>query len=138
MDKLIESLKSHEGYRGEVYLDSLGFPTCGWGHHLYAGSKVPIEASEAFFKQDVADAISEFSKLPLRFRNHLNEPRRRVIVELIFNMGLPKVLGFKKFWSAVELEDWPEAKAQLLDSRWATQVKGRASELANRFLIGGD
>jgi lysozyme len=138
MDKLIESIKRHEGFKDAVYLDSEGKPTCGWGHYLWIGSKVPLEASEAFFKQDIAEAVSEFSKLPSRFRNRLNESRRRIVVELIFNMNLQKILQFKKFWAAVELEDWVEAKAQLLDSRWATQVKGRAIELANRFLEGTD
>lgn len=138
MDKLIESIKKHEGFRDTVYLDSEGKPTCGWGHYLWIGSRVPLEAAEAFFKQDIADAVSEFSKLPSRFRNRLNESRRRVVVELIFNMNLQKVLQFKKFWAAVELEDWAEAKAQLLDSRWAVQVKGRAIELADRFLNGVD
>jgi len=138
MDKLVESIKSHEGYRSEVYLDSKGKPTCGWGHYLWVGSKVPLEASEAFFKQDIADAISEFSRLPLRFRSHLNEARRRVIVEMLFNMNLQKLLKFVDFWAAVELEDWKGARAALLDSLWARQVKGRAIELADRFLNGVD
>lgn len=138
MKKLIESIKKHEGFKDVVYLDSEGKLTCGWGHYLWVGSKIPLEASEAFFRQDIADAVSEFSRLPSRFRNHLNESRRRIVVELIFNMNLQKVLQFKKFWAAVELEDWVEAKAQLLDSKWATQVKGRAQELAQRFLLGVD
>jgi lysozyme len=138
MDKLVQSIKQHEGYKDEIYLDSEGKPTCGWGHHLWIGSRVPLEASEAFFKQDVADAVREFTKLPSKFRNHLNESRRRVIVEMLFNMNLQKVLNFRKFWAAVELEDWVEARAQLLDSRWAAQVKGRAIELADRFLLGVD
>lgn len=138
MDKLIESIKNHEGFRDTVYLDSENKPTCGWGHYLWVGSRVPLEASEAFFKQDISDAISEFSKLPPRFRKHLNEARRRVVVELIFNMNLQKVLQFKKFWATVELENWVEAEVQLLDSRWAVQVKSRAKELAQRFLLGMD
>ena len=32
MDKLLESVKKHEGYRNNVYLDTLGKRTVGVGH----------------------------------------------------------------------------------------------------------
>jgi GH24 family phage-related lysozyme (muramidase) len=32
MDKLLESVKKHEGYRNKVYLDTLGKRTIGVGH----------------------------------------------------------------------------------------------------------
>ncbi len=32
MDKLLESVKRHEGYRNKVYLDTLGKRTVGVGH----------------------------------------------------------------------------------------------------------
>jgi GH24 family phage-related lysozyme (muramidase) len=51
MNKLTERLRKHEGYSDLVYLDSEGFPTCGWGHHLRIGSRVPVEAAEAFLSR---------------------------------------------------------------------------------------
>lgn len=138
MDKLAESIKKHEGFRDVVYKDSLGNLTCGWGHLLAEGSKVSLAIAEIFLAQDIATAVNDFMKLPNNYRRKLDEARRRVIVELIFNMGLSRLLGFKKFWVAVELEDWVEAKVQLLDSHWAAQVKGRAEELAEQFFLGGN
>ena len=32
MDRLLESVKKHEGYRNKVYLDTLGKRTVGVGH----------------------------------------------------------------------------------------------------------
>ena len=32
MDRLLKSVKQHEGYRNKVYLDSLGKRTVGVGH----------------------------------------------------------------------------------------------------------
>ena len=32
MDRLMESVKKHEGYRNKVYLDTLGKRTVGVGH----------------------------------------------------------------------------------------------------------
>lgn len=138
MDKLAESLRKNEGRRNQVYLDSEGKLTGGIGHHFWVGSKIPDEAIEAFFKQDIADAVSEFMKLPANYRKKLDPARRRVIVEMIFNMNLPKVLGFKKFWAAVEVEDWNTATMELIDSKWARQVKSRAIKLAELFRLGGD
>jgi len=130
MEKLIESIKRHEGYKDKAYLDTEGNLTCGWGHYLRVGSKVPIEASEAFFKTDLAQAIADYWELPKEARRDLDQARRRVLVEMIFNMGLGGVLKFKKMITALIGRDYEEAANQMLDSKWATQVKGRAIELA--------
>ncbi len=130
MELLIESIKRHEGFRDRVYLDSEGKPTCGWGHYLWIGSKVPVEACEAFFKQDIADAMSSYLTILPHMRKHLNVNRARVIVEMIFNMNVAKVLQFKKMWMAIEENDFETAAKEMLDSKWANQVKGRAIELA--------
>jgi lysozyme len=131
VDKLIESIKLHEGYRDRVYLDSENKPTCGWGHYLWVGSRVPLEASEAFFKQDIADAVASYRTILPYLRKHLNINRARVITEMIFNMNVQKVLQFKQMWEAIEREDFEEAAAQMLNSKWASQVKARAFELAD-------
>lgn len=136
MDKLTDELRKFEGVKNEVYLDPLGFPTCGVGHHLYAGSKVPPECVEAFFKADVADAISEFAKLPLSYRKHLNPDRRRVITHLLFWIGLPRVLGFKKMWKAIEADDFNTAADELTNSKLYEQVPIRCLYLANQLRKG--
>ena len=130
MDKLIESIKRHEGFRDRVYLDSENKPTCGWGHYLWVGSKVPLEACEAFFKQDIADAVASYRTILPHLRRRLNVNRARVVTEMIFNMNVQKVLQFKKMWDAIEVEDFEEASNCMLDSKWATQVGQRAVELA--------
>jgi lysozyme len=130
MDLLIESIKRHEGFRDRVYLDSEAKPTCGWGHYLYVGSKVPLAACEAFFSQDLADAVSSFRTIQPYLRRQLNVNRARVITEMIYNMNLTKVLKFQKMWMAIELRDFETAAKEMLDSQWAEQTKGRAIELA--------
>lgn len=137
MQQLMEDLKKYEGYRDRVYLDSKGFQTCGWGHHLYVGSRINEIIAEEFLKLDISSAIIEFWKLPIKYRNKLNLVRRRVIVHMIFNMNLPKVLGFVKFWGHVENENWKGAKLEMLNSKWAMEDVGqRAVDLANVFENG--
>jgi len=131
MNLLIESIKRHEGFRDRIYLDSENKLTCGWGHYLWVGSKVPLECCEAFFKQDIADAVASFRTLiPPSMRKHLNVNRARVITEMIFNMNAHKVLGFRKMWEAIERNDFEAAAEEMLSSKWAEQTKGRAVELA--------
>jgi lysozyme len=130
MEALIESIKRHEGFRDRVYLDSEGKPTCGWGHYLYVGSKVPLVACEEFFKQDVANAISAYQAIPPAWRKKLNISRARVITEMLFNMNSQKLLQFRKMWTAIEAADYEQAASEMLDSRWAEQVGERAIELA--------
>jgi len=138
MEKLIRRIKSNEGFRNHLYLDSEGFLSGGYGHHFYVGSRLPADAAEILFKMDITAAISEFMKISPVLRKKLNPARKRVVVEMIFNMNLQKVLSFKKFWTAVELEDWHECKVQMLDSKWHQQVKGRAERLADIFEKGED
>lgn len=140
MDALIESIKIHEGYRDTVYKDSEGFLTCGWGHALHLGSKVPLEASEAFLKQDIADAVRDYFKLAptlgaVTLRN-LNTIRRRVIVEMLFNLGLPGVLKFVRMWQAIAVKDWEAAADEMLNSKWHQQVGKRAQKLAETMRTG--
>lgn len=136
MKLLEEALKQDEGFRDRIYLDTKGNPTGGWGHHFYPGSKLPLECCELLLKQDIAIAVSEYHKIPMAFRRHLNEASARVVVCMIFNMGLKSVMGFNDMWAAIERDDWPGAKAAMLDSLWHRDVGTRAERLAEIMLTG--
>jgi lysozyme len=49
---------------------------------------------------------------------------------MIFNLGLPRFLGFKKMIQALCEDDYAEAAEQMLDSLWSKQVGKRAKVLA--------
>jgi len=48
---------------------------------------------------------------------------------MYFNLG-NRLFNFKNMLFALAKKDYDEAAAQMLDSKWAQQVKGRSSELA--------
>ena len=52
---------------------------------------------------------------------------------MMFNMGRPRLSGFKKFNAAVKGGDWLEAAKEGRDSRWYTQVTTRAERLMVRL-----
>jgi lysozyme len=60
----------------------------------------------------------------------LSEERQNVVASMVYNLGLEGFKKFKKLIAAIQKEDYVEAACQMVDSKWATQVKGRAVELA--------
>jgi len=134
MEKLKERLKIHEDLSLVGYLDTKETWTIGWGHNT--NYPIPVEAAEIILNHDIAVAVSEFYKLPLPIQRNLNSTRKRVVVEMIFNMGLPRALTFKKMFKAIETSNFDVAAAEMLDSRWAGQVGQRAVELAETMRHG--
>ena len=56
---------------------------------------------------------------------------------MMFKMGRPRLSQFKLFLMALEAADYEMAAAEMLDSKWADQVKGRAETLA-KMMASGD
>lgn len=120
-------LQRHEGYRTKLYVDSLGVETIGYGHNLH--KPLSKRVIDLMFQEDVADAKNECLHAFPWF-SELSEARQWVLINMCFNMGLPRLLGFKKFLQAMALGDYDTAANEMLDSLWAKQTKGRALELA--------
>lgn len=128
MDTLINRIKKHEGFRVKPYRCSAGKLTVGYGRNL-DDKGISAEEAELMLLHDVnesSDAASQFT-----WFRRLDNVRQGVIIEMIFNLGLPRFLGFKKMIQALRDEDYQEASIQMMDSKWARQVKGRAIMLAN-------
>ena len=92
-----ERIKAHEGLRYTPYEDTLGFLTVGYGRNMDA---VPFSQDEVdlMFENDFKRAVSgaeTFIVYPT-----LNDVRKSVLIEMIFQMGTTKVGMFKKFLKA--------------------------------------
>ena len=66
----------------------------------------------------------------------LNPVRQNVVLNMVFDLGLPRFRQFKKAIAAIRAKRWDEAAKQMLDSRWARQVGRRARELAAMMKSG--
>ena len=66
----------------------------------------------------------------------LNDTRRGVLIEMIFQMGSKGVAKFVNFLDAAAEGDWQKAHDEMLNSRWAKQTPERAEKLAKIFLNG--
>lgn len=66
----------------------------------------------------------------------LCEDHQRVIANMAFNLGINRLLKFKKFLGALQEHDFETAAVEMMDSKWATQVGPRATRLRDRILKG--
>ena len=58
---------------------------------------------------------------------------QEIVVNMMFNMGRPRLSKFKNFCAALEEGDWPKAAVEGRDSRWHKQVTNRAERLMVRL-----
>ena len=134
MDKMIEQLVDHEGLELLPYEDSLGIITIGVGRNL---EERGISEDEAFYLlgNDIEIIWDELIKQHPIVED-LDDQRQMILLDMAFNMGVPRLGKFKKMWAAIEDGDMIEASKQALDSRWADQVGRRAERLAERLTSG--
>jgi lysozyme len=66
----------------------------------------------------------------------LNDVRQRVLCNMCFNLGMSKLSGFKNTLAAMRQGRYDAAADGMLNSAWASQVKGRAIRLADMMRNG--
>ena len=141
IDKLRGELEIDEGICHHVYLDHLGYPTFGIGHLIIEGDPEypgtegepvsPDRVIEAF-ESDLETVLSDCNKLYSDF-DDLPEEAQRIIANMMFNMGLPRLSQFKGMKRGVDARDWNAAADEMVDSRWYDQVTNRAQRLVDRM-----
>lgn len=128
---LVEDLKRDEGFRSHPYHDTVGKLTIGYGRNL---DDVGISESEAeaLLRKDVGIAYEEtrhnypwIMEAPLAIQ--------RGLYNMAFNMGQPRLSGFRKMLAALEAKDYLRAADEAMDSKWADQVGERAVRIAELF-----
>ena len=137
-EKLLrDSLERHEGKRYRPYKDTMGNITIGIGRNLTANGLGEDEINYLFdndIRNAKLDCATTFS-----WYTTLDDVRQRVIIELCFNLGLPKLLKFHKMLVYIGMKDYDKASTELADSIWAKQVSiERASRLIGMLKTGKD
>lgn len=141
IEQLRLELEYDEGCKYEIYLDHLGLPTFGIGHlvteddpehGMDVGTEVSEERVAEVFESDVQVTLDECQRLYSDF-DDLPEEVQLIIANMMFNMGRPRLSGFKKFNACVGDRDWEGAADEMIDSRWYRQVTNRAERLVQRM-----
>jgi len=142
MDRLLQSVKKHEGYRNKVYKDTLGKRTVGVGHlcveDFWEDNK---EYSEEMLmntlKDDLKNAIQGSERL-LKDCLVLDSLAREIIIEMVFQLGETGVSKFKNMIKALkEGPDYQTAAIEMMDSRWAKQTPERAKAMSSEMAALG-
>lgn len=140
---VFETLKVDEGVEYKIYADHLGYHTFGVGHLIVEGDPEwgqPFETAVSeervweAFDADLDTSIAECHQLfPGGEFDNFPEEAQQVIVNMMFNMGRPRLSKFKKFIAACKEGNWKEAAVEGRDSRWYKQVTNRAERLMSRL-----
>jgi lysozyme len=152
---LLEELVKHEGLRLQVYQDTLGIDTIGIGRNLKDRGiskeeldELDIPTIDHVYEYGITEAdamllaendVQIVEEELLRAHpcvEDLDAVRQLVLVDMAFNMGVPRLCKFKKMWNAIHEKKFDIAAKEMLDSRWATQVKSRSVKLANAMHNG--
>jgi lysozyme len=152
---LLEQMIRHEGLRFVPYKDTVGKWTIGIGRniddkpltdrewaHLGHGrdfTKRPLTKPEAIYlwKRDIAECVADLSQFP--WWEPLNDVRQRALIDLRFNLGPSRFRGFSKMIRAIKAGDFDTAAAELLDSKWRTDVGSyRSNRLSDMLKLGED
>lgn len=140
-ENVYETLKIDEGVKYEIYLDHLGLPTFGVGHLILdsdpeegmeVGTPVSEERVRLCFETDLDYAIAECQVLYKNWQ-FLPSEVQEILVNMMFNMGRPRLSKFRKFNAAISRKDWQEASKEGRDSKWYRQVTNRAERLMKRL-----
>lgn len=143
---LKQELIRDEGKRLWAYLDILKNWTIGIGHLLtgdelmaYVQDNKPCRKlsdpeCDRIYDADIADAEAKLSRIMPTWRT-LDDVRQRAMLNLTFNLG-NRLKGFSRFLDAMDEQDWPRADRELLDSKWAAQVGGRAGRIRHMIRTG--
>ena len=152
---LIDKLVVSEGLRLQVYKDTLGIDTIGIGRNLEDRGitkeeldwmDIPnidvvyemgiTEADAVYLATNDVQIVEEELVRAHPCVEELDAVRQLVLVDMAFNMGVPRLSKFKKMWNAVHENKFDVAAKEMLDSRWANQVKSRSTKHAHAMHHG--
>ena len=131
---LLAQIKKHEGKELFPYQDTVGKWTIGHGRNLTDNGITDAEAL-MMLTHDVGVAEMELDRA-LPWATALDWVRYNVLVEMSFNLGISRLLRFKKTLAYLEAGQYDSTATEMLDSRWARQVGVRAVTLSKQMRSG--
>ena len=152
--RLENELARDEGERLKAYRCTAGKRTIGIGRNL---DDVGISAAEcealgitlksciargitqaqsrALFANDIAGCERDLDRR-LPWWRGLVPVRQRVLLNMCFNLGITRLLGFRNTLAMMKAGDFAGAARGMLASLWARQVGDRATRLATMMRSG--
>lgn len=134
LDLLKQELTRDEGRKFKPYKDTVGKTTIGVGRNLddvgLSGDEIDLMLSN-----DISRASMSLDQA-LPWWASLSDARQRVMVNMCFNLGISRLMGFKNTLGLIQAGKYAEAADEMLKSLWAQQVGDRAKRLADMMRTG--
>lgn len=129
-NKLEEVLMQNEGVRLKPYKCTEGYLTIGIGRNI---ESVGISDKEALYllRNDIKQCKNELKQFDWYFKKPVAV--QHALIRMCFNLGLTKLLKFKRMIKALESQDYNLAAYEALDSKWAKQVGQRARDISEQI-----
>ena len=134
LNRLINQLQVDEGMELKPYKCPANKLTIGVGRNIEDRG---ISEDEALYllSNDIKRCEDEL-RANLPFFEKLSDNRQEALLNMCFNLGISKLLKFKKMLKHIEDENWIFAVDELEDSKYAKQVPNRVARLKNQILKG--
>ena len=140
---LQEEIIADEGKVLSIYLCPAKHKTCGVGHLVLSsdpehdmalGTVITEDRCRELLDRDLEITLSECEKLLPRFAD-LPVEVQKIVANMMFNLGRPRLSRFKNFLAAITAGDgdWSTAANEMQDSLWARQLPNRSGRLINRM-----
>ena len=154
-DKLTSFVTANEGLRLASYDDSEGIRTVGVGFNLERSNareaieKLGLDFDQVFsgeqkltrsqakllLQEDINQAIVDARSIVPSFEG-LTPARQTALIDMSFNLGLPRLSKFRKMLAAIEAGDFDKAADEAKDSVWFKQVGRRGPKIVRMIREG--
>lgn len=148
-DEIQRRLMLHEGCVDHVYVCPAGYKTIGIGRNLETN---PLTAKEKEVVGDISKGITLKNALYLLKNDvkrcvrdlikniswfyQLSDERQYALLDMCFNMGIKRLLCFKRMLGAMFIGDYRGAAKECLNSKYARDVGKRAERIARLIETG--
>lgn len=138
LDILKPNLRAEEGDIPYAYQDQFGFWTIGVGRLIdrRKGGFLREDEIDLMLNNDIADRVAALQSWPA-WQAVANDPvRAAALLDMAFQLGVNGLASFHNSLSLIAAQQWQEAAAALLNSRWAKQTPNRAARVTNMIATG--
>ena len=134
---IIEMLRKHEGVEKYAYKCTADKVTIGVGRYIDKSSSMGLSDDEIDYllSNDIKRVSAELIRA-FPWYSELDEVRKDAMIDMCFNMGLPRLSKFKNSLAAMKNGDYDIAAIEFLDSNWAKQVGNRSITITDMIRSG--
>ena len=133
--RAIASIKAHEGFEAQPYVDTLGHWTVGYGHREEHPPHPSLRVTKHQAARWCRARVMDIDRYCKQYEPYvaLSGPRKAVYIEMSYQLGDMATEKFLRMWHGIITGDFEDAAKDMVDSLWHRQTPERCEELARRM-----